>query len=246
MSGLLDLMAATWPAAAEQRVGPFRLRLAPGGGNRVTCAVAEGAAGAAAGAAEAAALAAAARAAGQVPCVMLTPGEAALDARLAAAGWRMGEAVEVLEAACAALPEPLPLAAFALWPPLAIQVALWQAAGIGPARRAVMARAAEPRAAILGRSEDRAAGTAFAAVAADCAFLHALAVVPALRRRGTARQMLRAAAAWARAAGARRIAVAVTRDNAAARALYVAEGFREAAAYHYRLLPEAGGSAGCA
>ena len=42
------------------------------------------------------------------------------------------------------------------------------------------------------------------------------------------------AARWAAEAGAERLALAVTRENAGARALYDALGMTEVASYHYR------------
>ena len=50
--------------------------------------------------------------------------------------------------------------------------------------------------------------------------------------------MTGAAAAWAAAEGAATLALAVTRANAPARALYARLGLAEAAAYHYRVAPE--------
>jgi GNAT superfamily N-acetyltransferase len=64
--------------------------------------------------------------------------------------------------------------------------------------------------------------------------LHALEVVPALRRQGSAQNILRAAAAWAKGEGADRLSLVVTVANAPARALYAGMGMVEAGAYHYR------------
>ena len=68
--------------------------------------------------------------------------------------------------------------------------------------------------------------------------LHALEVAPFARRHGLGAAMTGAAAAWAAAEGAATLAVAVTRANAPARALYARLGLAEAAAYHYRIAPE--------
>ena len=67
--------------------------------------------------------------------------------------------------------------------------------------------------------------------------LSALQVAPFARRRGLAGRLVRAAAAWAAAAGAPTLALAVKVENAPARALYAGLGMVEAGAYHYRLAP---------
>ncbi len=63
-------------------------------------------------------------------------------------------------------------------------------------------------------------------VAGDEAEVLTLAVRPAARRRGLARALTVRAAARAAAQGARRLFLEVAEDNAAARALYDALGFR--------------------
>ena len=57
--------------------------------------------------------------------------------------------------------------------------------------------------------------------------LNDLFVAEAARRRGVARALLDAAAAFARASGAAGISLETTRDNASARALYRAAGWSE-------------------
>jgi GNAT superfamily N-acetyltransferase len=229
---LLAAMEAGWPPERVVRVGPFRLRVAPGGGNRVGCATAE----APALPADFAALAAAATALGQQPTVMLAEDEDALDTALAAAGWAAGEAVTLcaLPLVPATTPPP-PMAAFAVWPPLAVQRRLWAEAGIGPARLAIMDRAAGPKTALMARTGDRVAGCGFAVVTGGVAFLHALAVPPAFRRRGSGRALVRMAADWAAAQGAGTLALAVSRGNVPALALYASEGFAIVGHYHYRV-----------
>lgn len=228
-AALLAATDATWPAAALHRVGGWLLREGRGGGNRVSCLSRE-APGAMIPAAEAAA-----RAIGQPPVFRIAD-DPALDATLAARGYRVAHPVIFLAAPLARLAqEPPPVSAFALWPPLAIQRMLWAESGIGPARIAVMERAALPKAALLGRTADRAAGAGFVAIAGGIAMLHALTVLPALRRQGTARHMLARAAVWAAEAGAEVLALAVEADNAEAIALYESAGMQAAGGYHYRV-----------
>jgi len=74
---------------------------------------------------------------------------------------------------------------------------------------------------------DAGGGFVLARVAADEAEILTLAVAPAARRRGLARALLRRAANEAAAAGATSLFLEVADDNAAARALYAAEGFTE-------------------
>lgn len=72
-------------------------------------------------------------------------------------------------------------------------------------------------------------GFAAAIHAADEAELANLAVTPAARRRGVARALLRAVTDRVVATGARAMFLEVRASNVAARALYIAEGFREVA-----------------
>lgn len=73
---------------------------------------------------------------------------------------------------------------------------------------------------------DPAGGFVLLRVAADEAEILTLAVLPGLRRQGRGRALLRAAGARAAALGAGALFLEVAPGNAAARALYAAEGFR--------------------
>ena len=225
-------LEASWPPAETFRRGPWRLRRGDGGGKRVSAATAE----APARAEDIALAEAAMRDMGQTPLFMLREDEEGLDAKLAERGYRLVDPTAIHVGAIAdlaATPVP-PMRCFPHWPPLAIVAQLWADADIGPQRRAVMARVQGPKAALLGRDRDRAAGAAFVACQGSWAVLHALQVVPAHRRTGLGRDLVRAAAIWAAGARAVRLAVAVTQDNVAATALYAALGMRPCARYHYR------------
>lgn len=230
----------SWPAAGVRVCGPFRLRDGAGGGQRVSAATAD----APAGAAEIATAEAAMRADGQCPLFRLRPDrcpwDGSIDAALAARGYAVVDPTLFLVAQVAQLaPAPMPgLRVFPIWPPLAIQRDLWAEAGTGPARLAVMRRVGTPKAALMAREADRVAGTAFVAVCGPVAMLHAVEVTPALRRRGAARNLARAAAEWAAGRGAVWLALAVTEANAPARALYAGLGMLPAGGYHYRRAPE--------
>lgn len=236
---LFSAIDATWPAAERRACGPFVLRDGRGGGNRVGAATATGPA----TRAEALRAAEAMRAAGQPPLFMIRGGlaqDAALDVLLAAEGYALRDPTRIWLAPVAALAtrRPPPVTAFEVWPPLAVQAEIWAAGGIGPERRAVMERAPDPRTTILGRMDEAPGGTAFVACAGPVAMLHALQIVPALRRRGLAAHLMRAAAFWARDRGASHLAVLVTQANAAASALYASLGMEVVGQYHYRSEPE--------
>ena len=127
-----------------------------------------------------------------------------------------------------------PITAFAHWPPLQILRDLWAENAVGAARQAVMERACAPKAALLGRLQDRAAGGAFVAIHRETAMLHALCTAPHFQRQGLGRYLIHEAANWAAENGARDFTLVVTRNNPA-NALYRALGMRRICDYHYRV-----------
>lgn len=229
--GLAHAFDASWPAAEIREAGGFRVGRGQGGGRRV------GAAHAAGGwSPDDIAAAEAVHRGWQQPALFrVDDGDERLAEALRARGYDRHDPTAILEAPLALLTdrEVPQVTAFAVWPPLAIQREIWAAGGIGPARLAVMARVRGPRAAVLGRIEDRAAGSAFVAVSDGIAMLHALEILPPWRRKGLAGWMLRQAALWAADAGAGRMALSVTRANGGALALYRGLGFNEIAGYAY-------------
>lgn len=233
MTGLFQVVDATWPAVARHAVGPWLVREGQGGGSRVSAATAEHP-----WTEDDIALAEAAQdRLGQDRLFMIRGQDDRLDAALAERGYRIATPVSIYEAASAGLAAepPPPISAFPIWPMLAIQRDLWAEGGIGPARTAIMERTPAPRTTILGRSRDRAAGAAFVAIADGTAMLHALHVAPDLRRQGTAVNMMRSAAAWAQDNGAKRFSLVVETANAPASALYASLGMRIVGQYHYRI-----------
>jgi GNAT superfamily N-acetyltransferase len=228
---LYAALEATWPPARAVRLGPWTIRDGRGGGKRVSAATAEGDW----TEADLAPAEAAMRALGQVPLFLVRDEDARLDAALEGHGYALVAPTLFYEVPVASLaPYPDAMTGFAHWPPLAIVNEIWSAAGIGPARQAVMARVSGPHAAILGRTRDRPSGAAFVAVSGGLAMIHALEVPEVLRRQGTARNLLGRAAHWAAGQGAERLALAVTEANAAARALYASLGMQVVGRYHYR------------
>lgn len=233
---LIAATQATWPPFATRRLGPFTLREGRGAGRRVSAATAEGPV----TPAEIAAAAEAMRALGQAPVFSLPEGAAALDAALAAAGF-----TEVLRnhfyaapvAAMAALDLPR-VAAFALWPPLAIVEDIWAETEIDAARRRVIAAVPGPKTSVLARVNDTPSGALFIAADGAVAMPHAVVTRPAMRRQGSARSAMIAAARWAADQGCRHIGLAVMAENLAAIGLYEGLGMTRVGGYHYRMLPK--------
>jgi ribosomal protein S18 acetylase RimI-like enzyme len=224
------VLDATWPAFATTRHGAWLIREGRGGGQRAIATTAMEPGG------DIAQAEAAMAALGQTALFMIREGDADLDAALAARGYVRHDPVVIYAAPVAdlAAPAPPPMAAFAMWPPLSIAQQLWVEAGMEQGRLDVMDRAKGPQTSILGRVQDRAAGVAYVACHGDTAMMHALEVMPAFRRQGTAGKIMRKAAAWAQDAGAQTLCLAVTEGNVPARGLYASLGMRVVGRYHYR------------
>lgn len=231
LEDIFAALDATWPPHRHVQDPPWTLREGAGGGKRVSAATA-------AGPVEKTDLAHAEvgmAALGQTPLVMVRDGEVALDQQLAAANYQLVDPVEVWLSKAAALAAPLPpLTGFTIWPPLGVMDEIWEDGGIGPARRAIMHRAAPPKTGLFARTSDQPAGAGFVAMHKKIAMVHALEVRSALRRQKAAVYMMRAAANWAQAMGATWLAVLVTEANEPARALYGSLGLRVVGHYHYR------------
>ncbi|MDQ7261035.1 GNAT family N-acetyltransferase [Paracoccus sp. PS-1] len=223
---------STWPAAEYAGAGGFLVGRGRGGGGRVSSARAARPDWDPADIPRAEAIQ---RGWDERPMFRVADSDAALAQALAARGYRHGTPTAILAADCAALtarPVP-PLSSFEIWPPLAMQRDIWSDGNVTAARQAVMERVALPKTALLGRVQDRAAGAAFVALDGPVAMVHAIEVVPALRRMGVAGWLIRMAASWAEAQGATRLALAVSRDNAGALAVYDRLGFAELGGYGY-------------
>ncbi len=174
---------------------------------------------------------------GQDPLFMIRTGEGDLDAELAGRGFAVIDPVTVYTAEAARLApgDPGGLKAIRVGCPLRAMADLWAEGGVGPARLAIMERVTGPKVRLLARADERPAGVAFVAASGDIAMLHALEVGEAFRRRGIGRDLVAASAAWALENGATTVALAVTKANIGANALYSGMGMTEAADYHYRI-----------
>lgn len=233
---LLDALAATWPPFARHAVGPWTVAEGRGGGKRVSCATGDGD-GDAIQMAEAMQDHLA-----QPRLFMLRPDQMALDQALAQRGYGLVDPTCIYSIDPRALAAKTPdwLTTFPHWPPLAVARDIWDRAGIGPARLAIMERVKGPKAAILGRVNDRPAGVGFVGVIGSTAMLHAVEVAADHRRHGLGVNILRAAGLWALEQGADRLALAVTSANQPARALYDGLGMQCVGQYHYRLAAKPG------
>jgi GNAT superfamily N-acetyltransferase len=222
-----QVLGATWPPAQIWREGAFAFRDGAGGGKRVSAASCEGDW-------TAADLSRLERLAD--PLVLIRSTDLDLDKALDLRGWTLVDPVLVYAAPVTKLTAELPgLSAFPHWPPLAIAQSIWAEGGIGPSRLQVMHRALGAKTALLARAEDRPTGVAFVACHADTAMLHALEVRADCRRKGIGSTLVHAAANWAAAQGMDWLTLAVTEQNAAARALYTRIGMEVVGHYHYRM-----------
>lgn len=232
-------LTACWPAAETRRLGPWTLRRGEGG-KRTRSATLDGPLG------DPAEAEAAMRAMGQRPLFMIRRGESDLDALLNERGYGILDSVAILAAPVAALAGDAPdwapdWATVRCALPLAAMVEIWAAGGIGPGRLAVMQRVALPKRWLLVRDGDRPAGCGFVDVSGEMAMLHAVAIAPGSRRHGLGARLVRAAGRWAGEQGATTLALAVSRANAPALALYDRLGLAEIAGYHYRAAPPGSG-----
>ena len=232
---LYEVCDQTWPAARRWRDGPWTLREGRGGGKRVSAATANRPV----TAADVAQATAAMIQTGQQPLFMIHEGDTALDALLADLGYGVIDPVVIYTRPIEALMDkPIPpVTAFNIWEPLAIMREIWAQGGVGPERLAVMARA-RVKTAILSRWNEKPGGVAFAAVHDGVCMVHAVEVLNHQRRQGVAQWMMRRAAFWGQAQGARHLAVLCVEQNKAANRLYQALGFTPAGRYHYRQKPE--------
>lgn len=225
---------ATWPAAEFLTIGNWTIRKGAGGGQRVSSATANGPVTSAdINVAEQAMIAI-----DQSPLFMIREGEGALDALLDAKGYRIKDPVNLYTCPIETLTRLAPerLAAFPIWPPLAIINEIWAEHGITEGRQAVMQRCTAPKTAILARQNDRAAGVAYVAIHNSMAMLHALEVVDDHRRQGVANNIMGVAAIWAQDNGATDFSVICVRDNVAANTLYASLNMENVGHYHYRII----------
>lgn len=239
---IIDTIEATWPAAKIASVGNWTIRDGAGGGQRVSACTINGPV----DASDIAQAEAAMLALDQGLLFMIREDDLALDAMLEERGYRLHDPVVMYHCPIENLTKIAPdrLAAFPIWPPLAIINEIWTDQGIGAGRQAVMQRVKGPKTAILARQNDRAAGAAFVAIHNKTAMLHALEVVPEQRRQGVANNIMGCAAIWAQHNGATGFSVICVRENEAANRLYTSLNMENVGYYHYRIKDPKTGLAG--
>jgi GNAT superfamily N-acetyltransferase len=230
---LYAVIEATWPAAAQSRIGPVTIRDGAGGGKRVSAAtITREITEADLSLAEAAMVSL-----GQVPLFQIRDGDAGLDAMLEVQGYRVVDPVNIYVADVAPLARAdLPrVAAFSIWEPLQIMRDIWAEGGIGPERVAVMERADCVKTGLFGRHDNRPVAAGYVGLHEGIAMVHALEVLARARKNGVGRNMMLRAARWAQEHEATQIAVICTRANIGANALYTTMGFELCGTYHYRI-----------
>ena len=232
------VIPATWPPLRRWTQGAITLSEGAGGGQRVSAATVEGTP----GDDELSWAEIEMRALNQTPLFRIREGQDALDARLGARGYILRDPTNIYAGPIGPLAEMVvpPVSAFQIWPPLSIMKDLWDAGGINRPRQAVMARVTGPKMGVLGRANDQPAGVSFVAIKGKFAMIHAVEVVPALRRRKVAQHMMGTAAQWAQDMGAQWMTVLCTCHNLAANTLYTSLGLTNMGRYHYRALKNPG------
>ncbi len=228
---VFSALDATWPAAATKAQDGWLLRDGAGGGKRVS------AASRTTSDAEISVAADAMRVMGQAPLFQVRTDEADLDAELERAGYAVVDPVWLYAGRAADLIDGKSEQSRVYRGQFAVAAMeeVWAAGGIGPARLAVMKRAAAPKSWLMTRIDDRPAGVAFVSVAGDIAMIHAIEVADAYRRQGAGRALMSGAATFAADNGAEWLALAVTKANVGANNLYQSLGMEVVAGYHYRL-----------
>jgi len=178
------------------------------------------------------------RARGATPVVQVAPaGErGALDALLDGRGWAAGGATDVLvadagDAAAAAPAGDVVEGLTGAW------LAAWAAAEGRPdaeGHRGILAAVPPPAGFASVHDGGRPLAVGLCAVEGAWGGVFCLATAPAARRRGLARGVLAALAAWAAGRGAERLYLQAETGNAAAHALFASAGFVRSHGYHYR------------
>lgn len=223
------VIPATWPAMNVERVGSVTLR-AGGGGQRATAATVDGAF------SKPDVIAAEIAMQSRSECLFrIRPGEEELAQFLETRGYVRRDPTNMLVMAIDGLAacELKPVSAFQIWPPLRIMNEIWEQSDVGPDRRANMARVEGSKTGLFGRGLDKPAGVGFAAIHDDIAMIHAVAVLPGIRRQKVAENMMIASAKWAQDLGAKWLATLCTQENEIANSLYQSLGMTSVGSYYY-------------
>lgn len=229
-----DALTATWAPLNVNAHGAFLIQSGGGGGKRVSAATLNSET---VEQSDILSASEAMQSLGQNSLFMLRPEEAEFDLQLAELDYQIIDPTVIY--ACpsedlarhasgglSVIPGDIPLAA---------QKEIWATDNIGPARISVMERSSDPKGFLMGRHDDKIAGTAFVSSDDTIAMLHALTVSEHARRKGVGKNLTFGAAKWALEHGSDVFALAVTEANTAARNLYEQIGMHEVSRYHYRI-----------
>jgi ribosomal protein S18 acetylase RimI-like enzyme len=104
-----------------------------------------------------------------------------------------------------------------------------------PVRRAILERIAPTHGFVTLYAEGMPVAVGLGVVEAGWVGVFSMATLPAFRRRGAARAILRTLAVWAQLYDARHAYLQVMVDNLPAQQLYASAGFTTAYRYHYRV-----------
>jgi len=104
-----------------------------------------------------------------------------------------------------------------------------------PVRRAILERIAPVRGFVTLYADGTPAAVGMGVVEAGWLGIFSMATLPAYRRRGAARAILRTLAVWAQLYDAQHAYLQVMAHNTAAQTLYAGAGFITAYGYHYRV-----------
>ena len=232
---LYQVIEHTWPAAAHDGVGPFTIRDGQGGGKRVSAATAD----ARVEDGDIPAAEAAMRDLGQTPLFMIRDGDTHLDSLLAHRGYDTIDPVTMYACPVEQLmgERPPRTAAIPVTEPMVIMREMWETGGIGTGRLNVMARAPQPKTYFVSRWKDSPAGVSFLGMHKGIGMIHALEILPHMRREGPGRWLMQRAAYWVHENGGHTISVICTDANAGANALYSSLGMQIVGRYHYRIHP---------
>ncbi|MGE0028083.1 MAG: GNAT family N-acetyltransferase [Thermoleophilia bacterium] len=181
------------------------------------------------------------RARGAAPVVQVAPAEehATLDALLERRGWAAGGATDVLVAPAADVAAARPVGTVHEGVTEAWLVA-WAAAERrtdADGNRGILAAVPAPAGFATVRDGGRRLAVGLCAVDGGWGGVFCLATAAEARRRGLARGVLAALAAWAAQRGAGHLYLQVASGNAAAQALFRGAGFARSHGYHYRTGP---------
>ena len=233
-SDIFEAIDVTWPAEKFLEIPKWKLRRSAKGGKRVSAATAIGAPG----------ISDIKLAENKMvqwhqdKLFMIKKNEILLDEALSASGYHVIDPTNIwsISSKNLSIQKTLPVKAFTIFPPLAIQRELWRANHIPPSRIEIMDRVKTHKTTIFGRINARPAASAFVAVSNKFAMVHALVVDKRCRRQGMGKSVMQKVGSWAYQMGAESVVALCTEKNCSANILYKGLGMQVIGKYHYRVL----------